>query len=98
MNLEPKLERMQADGRITTHDADEVRNFADFLTEVQGCPVTGGTTEQVWRRRVAYARHYPEDCRAAMSPALYAETVTRMNSTSPGPGVPAPAATAAPRA
>lgn len=71
---EEKLERMQADGRITTGDADQVRTFSEFLKETAGLPKKGGTPEQVWARRVAYARHYPEDFKSAF-PDLYHETV-----------------------
>lgn len=74
---EDKIERMQADGTITVHDADEVRNFVSFLGEAKG-PKTGGTEEEVWARRINYARHYPEDFQRAY-PDLYAETVARMD-------------------
>ena len=56
------LERMQADGKITVHDADEVRNFASFLRATAGIPrdAENRTREQQERFAVAYNEHYPE--------------------------------------
>lgn len=48
------LERAQADGQITTGDADEVRRFAAFLADV-------GPDKS--SARAAYAEHYPEETR-----------------------------------
>lgn len=78
---EDKVERMQADGKITVHDADEVRNFASFLAETAGIPTSPRerTREQQDAFYVAYARHYPEDFERT-DPALYALTLTRMES------------------
>lgn len=38
------------------------------------------TPEQIWARRIAYARHYPDDFQRAM-PGLYSETLARMEAT-----------------
>lgn len=50
------LERMQADGRISIDDADEVRTFMTFLDDA------GPNREHLAE---AYAKHYPEDYAAA---------------------------------
>lgn len=57
--IDDELEQMQADGRITVHDADEVRNFASFLVNV-GPVRDRGTPEGRRRFRDAYREHYPE--------------------------------------
>lgn len=63
------LERMQADGKISTHDADEVRNFQSFLEATAGIPRAAEhrTPEQQHAFAVAYSEHYPESA-AEMCP------------------------------
>jgi hypothetical protein len=61
-SLDDRLERMQADGQITVHDADEVRTFAAFLRDV-GPPPTRAKpmdAEQAERVRKALWEHYPD--------------------------------------
>lgn len=60
---EEQVERMQADGRITPQDADEVRTFASFLQAIQGIPTASDrrTPEQSKAWIEAYKEHYPED-------------------------------------
>ena len=57
------LERMQADGKITPADADEVRNFGDFLRATAGIPLNAEhrTPAQQEAFSAAYREHYPED-------------------------------------
>jgi hypothetical protein len=57
------LERMQADGKITVHDADEIRNFGSFLAATAGIPRAAEhrTPEQARTFAKAYREHYPED-------------------------------------
>ncbi len=62
--LDSRLERMQADGKITTHDADEVRNFASFLEAAGPGPKSEFFSAQ--RLRNAYREHYPEDYERAV--------------------------------
>lgn len=52
------LERLQADGKISPADADEIRRFADFLGDA-------GSPRERDRLHVAMHRHYPEDLRRA---------------------------------
>ena len=59
------LERMQADGRISPEDADEVRNFADFLKECGPYPGKPGSDRK--RFREAYRKHYPDDFARAVA-------------------------------
>lgn len=68
-DLDDKLERMQADGRVTTTDADEVRNFADFLTATGGLPKDKATWTAEHRKVFgeAYREHYPEDYERAVA-------------------------------
>lgn len=54
--LDDRLERMQADGQITVHDADEVRRFAAFLKGV-GTRDHDGYPERVRR---GLWEHYPD--------------------------------------
>jgi hypothetical protein len=56
---EADLERMQADGQITTEDADEVRNFVSFLRECG--PHHSSPDFDPKRFGDAYRKHYPED-------------------------------------
>lgn len=63
--LDAQLERMQADGRITTNDADEVRNFADFLTAAGPAPKAAGFDRD--RFATAYKEHYPEEYARAVA-------------------------------
>jgi len=60
------LERMQADGEISTGDADEIRTFMDFL---QAAPSHADRRTPEGRRqlREAYAEHYPEDYAATVA-------------------------------
>lgn len=61
-NVEDALERLQADGRITVHDADEVRTFAAFLHDVPKPPEPGVPTSAEYRERLRAAlwEHYPD--------------------------------------
>lgn len=52
-DLDEQLERAQADGRISTHDADEVRRFGDFLSAVAEAP-RGAARVRI------FLEHYPE--------------------------------------
>jgi len=63
---EQQLELMQADGRISPEDADEVRTFMAFLKEVGPYPSakSGAARERI---RKAYAKHYPEDYARAVA-------------------------------
>lgn len=65
------LERAQADGRITTADADEVRNFRSFLTATVGIPARAAdrTAEQQQAFLAAYRDHYPDDYARALKEA-----------------------------
>jgi hypothetical protein len=66
--MDEKLERMQADGKITVDDADEVRNFASFLEGVQGIPARGPRTPEERKRfSEVYREHYPEDYARAVA-------------------------------
>lgn len=70
------LERAQADGRISTGDADEIRNFASFLRATTGVPTRDRDPEQSRIFREAYAEHYPEDyARAVAEHKAYAATL-----------------------
>jgi hypothetical protein len=66
VNLDDRLERLQADGKITTLDADEVRRFRDFLTAMHDAgirPAKPGeprSPEDAARAREIYLAHYPE--------------------------------------
>lgn len=59
---EDDLERLQADGKITPGDADEVRTYMDFLRAVVGIPTQAKdrTPEQQARFMAIYHEHYPE--------------------------------------
>lgn len=65
-DFDDQLERMQADGRITPHDADEVRRFADFLTAMADTDVRPAkpgerrTPEAAAKARDIYLEHYLE--------------------------------------
>lgn len=65
MSFDEQLERMQADGRISTTDADEVRHFADFLGALSDAGVPPANRIRTDEQRAAFARiyaeHYPED-------------------------------------
>lgn len=71
MSPEVALERMQADGRITVEDADEVRNFAGFLKATAGIPKQAArrTREQQSAFLAAYREHYPDDYAKAVAEA-----------------------------
>ncbi len=56
-DLDDRLNQRCADGQMSTADADEVRHFADFLTEA-GKP--GSRKGEVWRK------YYPEDYELAL--------------------------------
>lgn len=74
--LNDQLECMQADGRITPDDADEVRTFAAFLADVG--PGPGKPGHDPARRMAALRRHYPDEA-AAVDAALttrHPETTT----------------------
>lgn len=62
-DFDAALDRAQADGRITTDDADEVRLFGDFLIATAGIPTQADarTPEQQAAFSAAYAEHYPDD-------------------------------------
>lgn len=62
-DLDQQLERMQADGRISVEDADEVRNFASFLVAMGALPKRGvdRTPEQQRQFIALYREYYPED-------------------------------------
>lgn len=65
---EQHLELMQADGRISPEDADEIRTFMAFLKEVGPYPpAKSGAARK--RIREAYAKHYPEDYARAVAEA-----------------------------
>jgi hypothetical protein len=51
------------DGRLTDHDADEVRNFASYLEATVGIPTNAKdrSPEQQAIFLKAYKAHYPED-------------------------------------
>lgn len=66
INNEEDLERMQADGRISPEDADEVRTFMEFLREVPA-HADRQTPEGRRQLREAYAKHYPEDYARAVA-------------------------------
>lgn len=53
--FDSKLDRMQADGRLTDHDAEEVRRFAAYLKDVGQYP-----REARKARSQVYLQHYPE--------------------------------------
>lgn len=50
--LDDRLNQLQADGRITDGDAEEVRRFADYLRAIAG--KTGPEKARI------YLEHYPE--------------------------------------
>jgi hypothetical protein len=54
-DLDAKLDRMQADGRIDSTDAEEVRRFGEFLADVGQYP-----REATKARAQVYFQHYPE--------------------------------------
>lgn len=60
------LERLQADGQISTGDADEVRTFMAFLAEAP-THAERGTSAGRRALREAYAKHYPEDFAVAVA-------------------------------
>lgn len=59
INDEEDIERLQADGKITPDDADEIRRFAGFLAEVPPVEVRKTPEGRSEIRRV-YLKHYPE--------------------------------------
>lgn len=54
-----ELERMLANGEIEVEDADEVRNFMDFLSEAPSHSERK-TPEGKRKLREVYLKHYPE--------------------------------------
>lgn len=71
MSFDEQLERAQADGRITTGDADEVRHFAGFLEALGAAGIPSGGVNRNAEQRQAFARiyaeHYPEDYARAVA-------------------------------
>lgn len=57
---EGDLERLQADGVITTGDADEARTFMEFLRDAPP-HAERSTPEGKAALRAALWKHYPED-------------------------------------
>lgn len=53
------VDKAEADGTITTGDADEIRRFAAFLREAG--PLPGRPGHDPVKRRDALSEHYPED-------------------------------------
>lgn len=70
-DLDEQLDGMCADGRITVHDTDEVRNFADFLESSGPPPGHPGFDRE--RFRAALLEHYPEEL-AKLAPVQTQET------------------------
>lgn len=65
-DINEQVEKMLADGKITQQDADEIENFAAFLTEAP--PVNARTTpEEREHFRKVYAKYYPEDYARAVA-------------------------------
>ena len=66
-DLDQQIDRLCVDGRITAHDADEVRNFADFLTAMADAGIRPGkpgeprTPEAAAKARAIYLQHYPDE-------------------------------------
>lgn len=65
--FEDALNAAQADGRMSTGDADEVRNFADFLEAAGPAPGKEGYNRQ--RYLAALEKHYPDRYRDVMAAA-----------------------------
>jgi hypothetical protein len=59
-DLDEQIERMCADGKITPEDADQVRTFAEFLSDA-GPYAERETPEGRKRFVAAWKKHYPED-------------------------------------
>lgn len=71
MSFDDSLERAQADGRITTGDADEVRHFAGFLAELTAAGVPPRAADRTRTQGADFMRiwaeHYPEDYARAVA-------------------------------
>jgi hypothetical protein len=69
-DFDDKLDRAQANGKISPGDADEVRRFASFLRAIEGVPTKAGGWTPRERRKFAdaYREFYPEEY-AAFDPA-----------------------------
>jgi hypothetical protein len=57
------IDQAVAAGRITEHDAAEIRRFRAFLVDTAGIPTRAAdrTPEQQTRFVQVYREHYPED-------------------------------------
>lgn len=75
-DLDERLNRACADGRITEHDAEEVRRFSEYLQAMADAgirPARRGETrspEAAARARAIYLEHYPEHAPRAERPCI----------------------------